>query len=168
VHHPPPDALSWPEGSESGQEMLSRTIDSAGGPRPGDPSRPGAIPSARPPSSAPLPSAGARDPSQPGRTPEDDERPRANIVLQVGSTATPRGASIQISGVVEAEGEPCAYARVDVSLRSGVGQETWLGAFPTDAGGRVDGRVTVPFDIDVGDYKVIARTPGTGRCGASR
>jgi hypothetical protein len=167
VHRPPPDALSWPEGSESGQEMLSRTLDSAGAGRPGDPSRPGAIPSARPPSPPAVPSAGARDPNLGDRT-EDDERPRASVVLEVGSTATPRGAAIQISGVVEAAGEPCAYARVDVSLRNGVGHETWLGAFPTDASGRIDGRVTVPFDIDVGDYKVIARTPGTGRCGASR
>jgi hypothetical protein len=28
--------------------------------------------------------------------------------------------------------------------------------------------LTVPYDVDVGDYKVIARTPGTGRCGYSR
>jgi hypothetical protein len=167
VHRPPPDALSWPEGSESGQEMLSRTLDNAGV-RPGDGSRPGAIPSARPPSPPAAASAGARDPNLPGRNPEDDDRPPASVTLQVGSSATPRGAAIQISGVVEAGGEPCAFARVDVSLRNGVGQETWLGAFPTDNNGRVDGRVTVPFDIDVGDYKVIARTPGTGRCGASR
>ena len=49
-----------------------------------------------------------------------------------------------------------------------MGVETWLGAFPTDANGYLEGRVTVPFDIDVGDYKVIAKTPGTGRCGSSR
>jgi hypothetical protein len=167
VHRPPPDSLSWPEGSESGQEMLSRTIDAVGGSRPNDPQRPAAVPSARP-SPPPAASAGARDPSLSGRTAEDDERPRASVALVVGTAATPRGASIQISGTVEAAGEPCAFARVDVSLRSGVGVETWLGAFPTDASGRIDGRVTVPFEIDVGDYKVIARTPGTGRCGGSR
>jgi len=44
----------------------------------------------------------------------------------------------------------------------------WLGAFPTDENGRLEGRVTIPFDIDVGDYKVVASTPGTGRCGPGR
>jgi hypothetical protein len=57
---------------------------------------------------------------------------------------------------------------VDVVLRDATGVETWLGAFPTDAKGSLEGRVTVPFDIDVGDYKVVAKTPGTGRCGSSR
>jgi hypothetical protein len=90
------------------------------------------------------------------------------VSLAIGAASTSRGASLTISGSVEAAGEPCAHARVDVSLRDGTGAETWLGAFPTDESGRIDGRITVPFDIEVGDYKVIARTPGTGRCGSSR
>ncbi len=167
LHRPPPDALGWPQGSESGQGMLSQTLDAAGGPRPTDQAKPPAAPSAR--SVSPVPSgAGLRDPNLPGRPAPEDDRPHASVVLSVGSTSTPRGASLQISGSVEAAGEACSFARVDVSLRDGTGTETWLGAFPTDANGRVEGRVTVPFDIEVGDYKVIARTPGTGRCGSSR
>jgi len=88
--------------------------------------------------------------------------------LKLSSTGAQRGASIQMSGNVEAAGEPCIFSRVDVVLRDATGVETWLGAFPTDANGNLEGRVTVPFDIDVGDYKVIAKTPGSGRCGASR
>jgi hypothetical protein len=90
------------------------------------------------------------------------------VLLKVAAASTPRGAALQISGAVEASGEACAYSRVDVSLRDAAGVETWLGAFPTDANGNIEGRVTVPFDIEVGDYKVVARTPGAGRCGASR
>lgn len=169
VHRPPPDALPWPEGSESGQGMLSQTLDVAGNPQSADPRRNPPSPGAQSasPSPAPVPSAG-REPASPALSAADDDRPKASVALRLGSPNTPRGASIQISGQVEAAGEPCAFARVDVSLQNGVGVETWLGAFPTDASGRVDGRVTVPFDIDVGDYKVVARTPGTGRCGASR
>ena len=88
-----------------------------------------------------------------------------SVQLSAGTTA--RGGTLQVSGKVEAAGEVCQSSRVDVSLRDGAGVETWLGAFPTDANGQIDGRVTVPFDIDVGDYKVVARTPGAGRCGAS-
>ena len=75
---------------------------------------------------------------------------------------------MEVSGSVEAKGEPCSYSRVDISLRDAAGVETWLGAFPTDENGRVDGRVIVPFEIEVGEYSVVSRTPGSGRCGASR
>ena len=97
----------------------------------------------------------------------DDERPRATVALSVGASSSARGGALQLTGRVDAAGEPCSHSRVDVSLRDAAGIETWLGAFPTDAAGQLDGRVTVPFDIDVGDYRVIARTPGTGRCGAN-
>lgn len=166
VHRPPPDAFSWPEGSESGQGMLAQTLEQQPGQRSPDAARPPGAPSARPPS--PAASAGPAPPADHERGPVEDERPPASVSLQVSAGSTSRGASLSISGSVEAAGEPCAHARVDVSLRDGAGAETWLGAFPTDERGRVDGRITVPFDIEVGDYKVIARTPGTGRCGSSR
>ena len=73
-----------------------------------------------------------------------------------------------MSGSVEAGGAPCVFSRVDVSLRDAAGLTVWLGAFPSDGSGKFEGRVTVPFDIEVGDYQVVARTPGSGRCGASR
>ena len=167
VHRPPPDSLSWPAGSESGQGMLEQTLEAAGAQRPPDPSKPPTASSGRGPTPAPPPSASSAEQGS-ERGAQEDERPRASVSLSVGAASTPRGASLQISGSVEAAGEPCAFARVDVSLRDGAGAETWLGAFPTDASGHIDGRITVPFDIEVGDYKVVARTPGTGRCGSSR
>jgi hypothetical protein len=163
-YRPPPDAFAWPQGAESGQGMLAQTLDQNG-----NPSNPNAAPSASAGARGPqpVPSASATSPD-PRAAALADERPHADVTLQLGASSTQRGSSIQISGTVEAGGEACAFSRVDVSLRDSAGVETWLGAFPTDGDGRVEGRVTVPFDVEVGDYKVIARTPGTGRCGASR
>jgi hypothetical protein len=161
VHRPPPDPFAWPEGSESGQAMLSQTLDGTPNAAPTSSATP------RRPPGVPAASASAAASS---RTPAEqaDERPHAAVALKLHAPSTQRGAALQVTGTVEASGEPCAFSRVDVSLRDGAGVETWLGAFPTDASGNIDGRVTVPFDIEVGDYKVVARTPGAGRCGASR
>jgi hypothetical protein len=167
LYRPPTDAFNWPEGSASGQSMLAETLDGAppsGGDLPKPPSS-----AARKPSPVPSPSASdAPDAASAPASPASDERPHANVGIRLGQPSSQRGASLQIFGSVEAAGEPCVFSRVDVSLRDGAGVETWLGAFPTDASGKLEGHVTVPLDIDVGDYKVIARTPGTGRCGSSR
>jgi Transglutaminase-like superfamily len=163
LYRPPPDAFNWPAGSASGQGMLEGTLEGSG-------KRPPAAGN----SAAPAPSAAPSANSEPSRVPAvqaalaGDERPHASVTIKLASTSGQRGASIQMTGSVEAAGEPCTFSRIDVSLRDGAGIEAWLGAFPTDANGNFEGHVTVPFDIDVGDYKVVARTPGTGRCGASR
>jgi hypothetical protein len=165
LYRPPPDSFSWPEGSESGQSMLSETLEGAGKTAP---SSPKAASSAAPP--PPVPSAALEPSRVPGIQAAllGDDRPHASVVVKLATSISQRGAAVPISGSVEAAGEPCLFSRVDVTLRDTAGVETWLGAFPTDANGNFEGRVTVPFDIDVGDYKLLARTPGTGRCGASR
>ncbi|MDF3066719.1 MAG: hypothetical protein K0R38_2320 [Polyangiaceae bacterium] len=171
LYRPPPDSFSWPEGSESGQGMLSQTLEgeqrAAAAPAGSDPrgsSAPGASASATP---SPAPSAKLGP--EPSRLPPGgDDRPHATVELKLLQVSSVRGGVVQLKGTVEAAGEPCLFSRVDVSLRDGAGVETWLGAFPTDESGVLEGRVTVPFDIDVGDYQVVARTPGTGRCGSSR
>lgn len=161
IYRPPPDAFSWPAGSESGQAMLEGSLDGGAGARATSPRTP-AGPS-------PLPSAAARSQDASGATSALlDDRPRASISVRLSSSKSQRGASLQLNGSVEAAGEPCPFSRVDVSLRDASGIEAWLGAFPTDDAGNFEGRVTVPFEIEVGDYQVIARTPGTGRCGKSR
>jgi hypothetical protein len=100
--------------------------------------------------------------------PPNDDRPAAIIALKLATSSAERGAPVLVSGSVQAAGEPCALTRVDLSLRDASGVESWLGSFPTDESGKVEGRVTVPFEVDVGDYQVLARTPGSGRCGPSR
>jgi hypothetical protein len=69
---------------------------------------------------------------------------------------------------VKADDEACPFSRVDIALRTRAGQEHWLGALATDANGRYDGRVTIPLSIDVGDYTVVASSPGAGHCAASK
>lgn len=170
LYRPPPDSFSWPEGSESGQGMLSQTLE--GGPPSG--AAPAGSSGATPPapgaasSSAPASAASATSADSQRLAPGGDDRPHATVQLKLEQVTTVRGGVVHLKGSVEAGGEPCLFSRVDVSLRDGAGAETWLGAFPTDESGVLEGRVTVPFDIDVGDYQVIARTPGTGRCGSSR
>jgi hypothetical protein len=169
LYRPPADSFQWPEGAESGQGMLSQTLAGSGQ---GQNGAPGASASATAPvaSSAtpPAASAGRAGPPAPEPAPVADDRPHATVELKLAQLKSVRGGVVQLQGTVEAAGEPCLFSRVDVSLRDGAGVESWLGAFPTDESGKLEGRVTVPFDIDVGDYKVIARTPGTGRCGSSR
>ena len=75
---------------------------------------------------------------------------------------------IRVNGTVRADGDPCAFARVDVALTSKRGDSVLLGAVPTDAEGRFDATLTVPLHLEVGDYSVSATTPGAGRCSASR
>jgi len=164
LYRPPSDAFSWPDGSESGQGMLSDTLEGTGQSPPAN-----ASPAAAPRPATPAPSASTAAVDAPGQhATAGDDRPHASVDIKLATTSSQRGSSIQISANVTAAGEPCTFSRVDVVLRDAAGVETWLGAFPTDGNGKLEGRVTVPFDIDVGDYKVLARTPGTGRCGASR
>jgi len=54
---------------------------------------------------------------------------------------------------------------VDIALRDKAGAERWLGALATDPSGKFDGRVALPFDLEVGDYSVVATTPRTSQCG---
>src|SRR6185503_12754828 len=75
LYRAPPDSFNWPEGSESGQAMLSQTLE---GSAPGakTDAAPGASAAARP-TPAPSANTGAPDPSR--LAPAGDERPRSSI-----------------------------------------------------------------------------------------
>jgi hypothetical protein len=166
-HVPPEDPYSWPPGSES-------TLDSIGAPSGGG-NQPSPSASARAPASGdpsqPLvpsgPQPGQPLSSEPQRAPDDD-RPAAEIALELGTTEARRGMVVQIKGTVLADHRPCPFARVDVALTSQRGDSVLLGAVPTDAKGHFDATLTVPLHLEVGDYSVRATTPGAGRCSASR
>jgi hypothetical protein len=168
LYRPPADAFAWPEGAESGQSMLAESLE-GGGADPAGQAAPAASAATPGASAAEATSASAsRPPEGPPGSGVVDDRPSTSIDMRLTTTSGLRGGVLQLSGHVQAAGEPCMFSRVDVALRDAAGVETWLGAFPTDASGNLDGRATVPFDIDVGDYQVVARTPGTGRCGPNR
>ena len=163
-HVPPEDPFVWPPGSQSAALTAgaSASAPSQGGaqhaPSP-SPSHAAATPDANEPASEPPPAA-APD--------AVNGRPRATVELHVDASQARRGARIEVHGAVAAESEPCPGARVDVALRSLDGRLSPLGSVPTDAGGRFDAELTVPLGLTVGDYTLVATTPGAGLCGASR
>ena len=81
---------------------------------------------------------------------------------------TLRGARLHVRGTVTADGDACPSSRVDLTLRARDGRAYSLGSVPTDEGGRFAADLTVPLQVDVGDYTLSGRTPGAGECGASR
>jgi hypothetical protein len=96
-----------------------------------------------------------------GRTP-------STIELSVASAETRRGARLALKGSVVADGEACPSARVDVALRRSDGRSFALGSLPTDGSGRFSAELTVPLALEVGDYSLVATTPGAGLCGPNR
>jgi hypothetical protein len=178
-HQAPPDPFPWPEGADSGAESAVPGGNAPGGPGPSGSGTPsngaGATGSgdANGTPNAPQPSPqfggapGGTSPSPPangaGKTPEAEE---AKIELGLERDDVRRGMPLRVTGRVSNGAGACAQARVDLSV-NGPNGEILIGSLPTDADGRYDSRVTIPFDIDVGDYTIRASTPGTTSCGAS-
>ena len=161
-HQPPADPYQWPPGSEAGESLTAQAAN-RGGARSGSP---GAAASGTPPS-APLPrnvvpsSSGAPEPP----TPRDDPQSKNEVAISSDDHELRRGARFHVSGVARTDQSACANSRVDIALRDKAGAEHWLGALATDPDGKYDGRVALPFDLEVGDYSVIASTPRSAQCG---
>jgi hypothetical protein len=165
-HVPPEDPFVWPSGAQS----TALSVDSSSSaPSPSGAATPG----------APAPgqmSSGASDLTEPSRSevsPASSSEPGSGrapstIELTVASAETRRGARLALQGAVVADGEACPQARVDVALRRSDGRSFALGSLPTDASGRFSAELTVPLLLDVGDYALVATTPGAGLCGPSR
>ncbi|HEV8551457.1 MAG TPA: transglutaminase domain-containing protein [Polyangiaceae bacterium] len=166
-HVPPEDPFVWPQGSQSSTLSVESSGSApSGGQGPG--SGPAAAASARPPASepdigdplpppAPAPSAGFSS----GLSP-------AKVEVTVTDAETRRGARLHVKGAVVADGDACPSARVDLALRAGGGNAYSLGSLPTDAQGHFEAELTVPLGLEVGDYSLVATTPGAGACGASK
>jgi transglutaminase-like putative cysteine protease len=169
-HVVPRDPYAWPADSDSGQSLADRTRS---GRRPGPPNRDAA---ANPAPSEQGSSEGAQPrQAEPVQSREDDARPPSRVTLRVGTAHALRGSRVQLSGEVEAGGEPCALARVDFFLQPKKASRSWgriaLGTLVTNDEGRYEGRVVVPHaasggNLAVGDYDVVASTPGNPQCGA--
>jgi hypothetical protein len=157
----PEDPFGWPAGSTSTLSGFEGLGSTGGQPRPGGSgtpagqSAPGALPAAE----------NASEPPAPAATPD---RPLSAIELSVASGETRRGATVRVQGAVSADDDPCPFSRVDIALRGAEGRRVALGAVPTDARGRFDAELTIPLQVEVGDYRVVATTPGAGSCGPSR
>jgi transglutaminase-like putative cysteine protease len=157
----PDDPFAWPPGTQSTQSGFQGLGSTGGQPSPqGSGTGAGSPAPGMPPPSATTP--------EPPSAASASDRPEAAVEVTLSAGETRRGATVRVKGTVSADAEPCPFARVDVALRGGDGRRVTLGAVPTDARGHFDAELTVPLQIDVGDYRVIATTPGAGACGASR
>jgi hypothetical protein len=164
AHVPPEDPFVWPPGSES----ATLTAGASGSaPSPGSPATPAGTTAASAPAT-PDPTETPADAVPAASGDAANGRPPASVELRIDANQARRGARLKVHGTVVAQNEPCPGARVDVVLRALDGRLSPLGSVPTDAGGRFDAELTVPFGLAVGDYAVVATTPGAGLCGASR
>lgn len=93
-----------------------------------------------------------------------DDRPTSTISMTLPGAEAKRGAPFQIRGQVSADGEPCGHVTVEVLLK-GNRTEIPIGMLATDERGAYDGAIVLPATVPLGDYDVVARTLGDGRCG---
>ncbi len=71
-------------------------------------------------------------------------------------------------GAVRADGEACANVAVELSLREvSSGKTVLLGTLATGDDGAFEGAV-VPSGTPLGDYDLLAETPGDARCGQGK
>ncbi|MEO8902415.1 MAG: transglutaminase-like domain-containing protein [Polyangiaceae bacterium] len=159
-HQPPADPYQWPPGSESADDLTNQA-SSSGPTRAG---APGAAASSAPNGHAPrapAPSASAASTPPAAR---DDAHAQSEVSVASDEHELRRGARFHVSGISTTDRDVCPFSRVDIALRDKSGAEHWLGALATDKDGKYDGRVALPFELEVGDYAVVATTPGSAQC----
>lgn len=150
-HDPPSDPYVWPSGATKGSDLLPPTTGPSTTPTTSPTGTSATSPSSAPPSSAP-PSKVTLDLG--GSTGTDP------VEIQRQKTLTVKG------HLTSSDGTPCKRVRVEIVLqKSGGGAERGAGVLATDDAGNYDGTVTVPSDLPLGDYSVVAKTPGAGACG---
>ena len=159
-HQPPLDPYQWPPGAESAQDLTAQA--SGAGSKPVLPAASGsAAPGPQHPPRSPSPAGSAANEPPP---PPADRGAHADVSVSAEERELQRGARLHVAGVARTDQDLCAFSRVDIALRDKTGAEHWLGALATDQAGKYDGRVALPFELEVGDYSVVASTPGSAQC----
>ncbi|HXN33216.1 MAG TPA: transglutaminase-like domain-containing protein [Polyangiaceae bacterium] len=174
---PPPDGFAWPQNARRGGDMIAdarsggppsgAASSTSGGWVPGGGTSGAALPGSRQPPDpggsdpapfAPGPGLGASGP---------DGRPSSSLSIRAAATQAHRGHPLRVNGTVRADGEPCPHLAVELWLRAvGTRRTFLLGTLATGDDGAYAGGIVVPGEAPLGDYDVIARTPGDARCGA--
>jgi len=99
--------------------------------------------------------------------PASDDRPRSVLSVAVGSAEAHRGQPLRVRGEVHAAGEPCPHVGIDLWLRSASTPGGFLlGRLATGDDGVFSDEIVVSAEAPLGEYDLVARTPGDGRCGA--
>jgi transglutaminase-like putative cysteine protease len=147
----PPDAFQWPARAQRGADMISGGRPGAGGGTGGAGAGASAFSSA-----LPAPEVPQND---------GDLRPPSTVSVALVDGVVHRGLPLRVRGSVRADNEPCAHVTVELSLRDpNAGKRVRLGTLATEDDGAFAGAV-VPSGMPLGDYELLAETPGDGRCG---
>lgn len=186
----PPDTYPWPKPTGRGQDMArdaraGRPGGAGGGPGGagtggatggggGTSADGGATPAAGDGGAGGPNGAGAAQASggdagalpAPPEPRRDDTRPGAQVTLVLDAPGARRGAPLRLHGAVRAGGAACAGVLVEVLLEGSGGVRAPLGQLVTDDKGTYDGALVLPPSLTLGEYGVVARTPGDLRCGA--
>jgi hypothetical protein len=157
-HQPPADPYQWPPGAESARDLSAQA--SSAGPKPTASATSSGAPPPRAPRAPAAPGSAVNEPPPP----HDDQRAHADVSVVADERELQRGARLHVSGTARTDQDLCPFSRVDIALRDKTGAEHWLGALATDQNGKYDGRVALPYELEVGDYSITASTPGTARC----
>jgi transglutaminase-like putative cysteine protease len=163
LYKPPPDAFSWPQNASRGDDMVAeaRARSAMGGP--GSSGASGS-PAASASASAPSGSSSA---GTAGSGTDHDDRPASVLTLSVSEGDAHRGLPLHVRGDVRAEGDPCPHVTVEVWLRDTKTQRMFvIGTLATGDDGSFAGGLVVPGTTLLGEYDVVARTPGDARCGS--
>lgn len=153
-HDAPPDPFSWPAGSTRGDDLADRARRAT---------RSGAEGSESGRSDGP-----SQGPVRPERRVQIGERPAARVELTVDQADVRRGLPMAVRGRVTSGGDSCAHLVVDIALRPAreVSKEVFLGTLATNDKGEFSGPLVLPRVVPLGDYDVVATTPGDAHCGA--
>ncbi len=93
---------------------------------------------------------------------------QGQVELSLSQTDFIRGQSFYLKGKAEKQGSVCALARIDIFLMSrtesagglSVVQEQELASLASDSSGRVEGQITLPADLEVGEYELRGQIQG--------
>lgn len=166
MHSPPADPYKWPEGAESAQDLVQRTLTNSGG------SATRSAPSGD--AGAGASDGGTLTPQTPNAAPGTtdagsarlaDERPAARLAVTLVTGQVKRGEPLAVSGKVDSEGEGCRGVRVDFALRGESGRLVPIQSLSAGDDGKYDGAIVIPPNLEVGEYELVVSTPGDARCG---
>jgi len=171
VYRPPQDVFGWPQDASRGDDMVAdaraRAQQMSSGNGPGSSSGSGSASGSASASGSGSGSGSASASGSGSGSGDKDERAPSMVTLAVTDDDPHRGMPLHVRGEVRADGEACPHVAVELWLRdTKSGRLLLLGTLATGDDGYYVGGIVVPGSTPLGDYDVVARTPGDSRCGA--
>ena len=160
----PTDAFPWPANATRGEDLTEKAhnINGNGGAN----GNGGSGPANTGNGASPSPSTSAANGGTASTPDPNDSRPSSDVTIELGENDASRGTAVHVKGRVTADNEACANVSVNVFLRDPKSKrEARIGTVATDEKGNFAAPITLPTNVPVGDYDVVARTDGASRCG---